>query len=679
MTDNQLELAALFPAATYDDWQEAATKVLKGKSLDRLASETDDGIALKPLFTSADLPAAVRGNGVPGQAPFIRGGTARHGVSGGVWDVRVPLTTAAPKNANAEVLADLEGGASSVHIVLDRAAREGADKGNAVGAEGVAIHSLSDLETVLEGVYADLAPISVEAGGAFASAAAQVMALWQKREHDPATICGFFNADPVGALLKDGSLPGSLDQALIALVALVRHTHTTYPNVKAITVDGTIWAEGGASEGQELAAVLATALHYLRVLEEAGLPLAAAAAQIQFRLSAAPDVFAGIAKLRAFRRLWARVTEACGIEAQPAMIWADGARRSNTRRDPYVNMLRGTAATFAAAVGGADAISVRNFDEAVGQSTLLARRIARNTQMILAEESHLGRVSDPAGGAYLFEKLTDDLANAAWERFQEIERSGGIVEAITAGWLQERVGEVASKRAAAIARRKVPLTGVSEFPDVNENEPETEPRAAIELAAASDKAVPASAAMEDLVAAALEGASLSSLTDLLYEGKATEITPLPQAPFSADFDRLRDLSDMAVMLGRDRPAIFSANLGPVAKHTARASFAKNFFEAGGIVALPTEGFDDPAAMAAAFKESGAKIAILCGGDPQYEEHVAAFAPALKEAGCAHLYLAGNPGDNAGTYKEAGVDSFIAAGTDLITTLEDAFRILEVEV
>ncbi len=677
MTDNRLELASLFPKVSKEDWEEAATKALKGKPLNKLVSKTDDGIELKPLFTSADLPAAVAEAGVPGAAPFVRGGTVRD-PHDGPWDVRVTLTNADPKAANAEALEDLGGGATSLHIVFDKAARNGEDKGNAVGADGVAIHSLADLEAVVEGVYADLAPLSVEAGGAFASAAALVMALWQKREHDPSKIKGFFNADPIGAFLADGSLPGTLDDSFKALVDLTKECITTYPHVRTITVDGSLWAEAGASEAQEMAAALATALHYLRVLEADGVRLENAAKQIQFRLSAAPDVFATIGKLRAFRRLWARVTEACGIDAQPAQIWADGAGRTTTKRDPYVNMLRGTAATFAAAVAGADAISVRNFDEAVGQSTPLARRIARNTQMILAEESHLGRVKDPAGGAYLFESLTDEMAEAAWHRFQEIERSGGILDAITEGWLQERVREVATKRAGAIARRKVPLTGVSEFPYVDEKEPATAERGAIELATASDKA-PATCAIDDLVAAAKDGAPLSALTAVLYDGKGEEIAPLGKAPFSADFDRLRDLSDMAVLLGRDRPSVFLANLGPVAKHTARASFAKNFFEAGGIVALPTNGFDDPAAMATAFKESGAKIAILCGADGQYEDLVASFAPAMKDAGCAHLYLAGNPGDHAASYKEAGVDSFIAVGTDLITTLEDAFRILEVEV
>lgn len=677
MTDKRLELASLFPKVSHAEWEEVAVAALKGKSFAKLVSETDDGIKLKPLFTSADLPAAVAAAGVPGVAPFVRGGAVRD-PHDGPWDVRVPLTNAAPKAANAEALDDLAGGATSLHIVFDQAARSGEDMGNAVGADGVAIHSLADLETVVEGVYADLAPLSVEAGGAFASAAALVMALWQKREYDPSTLRGFFNADPIGAFLADGRLPGSLDDAFEALVALTKETIITYPNVRAITVDATLWAEAGASEAQEMAAALATALHYMRVLEAGDIRLIKAAGQIQFRLSAGPDVFATIGKLRAFRRLWARVTEACGIEAQPAMIWADGAGRTTTKRDPYVNMLRGTAATFAAAVAGADAISVRNFDEAVGQSTPLARRIARNTQMILAEESHLGRVKDPAGGAYLFEALTDEMAEAAWRRFQEIERSGGILKAITDGWLQERVGEVASKRAGAIARRKMPLTGVSEFPLVDEVEPKTAERGAIELAATNDK-VPASMAIDDLVAAAKDGAALSALTAILYDGKGEEIAPLAKAPFSADFDRLRDLSDMAVLLGRERPSIFLANLGPVAKHTARASFAKNFFEAGGIVALPSEGFDDPATMAKAFSDSGAKIAILCGSDGQYAELVASFAPALKDAGCAHLYLAGNPGENAATYKDAGVDSFVAVGTDLITTLEDAFRILEVEV
>lgn len=676
MTQENLTLASIFPAATRAEWEEVAAKSLKGKPLEKLTSKTDDGLALPPLFTSADLPAAAANSGVPGAAPFTRGAGLR-GAEDTPWDVRVPLTVGNAKSANAQALEDLNGGATSLHLVLDRAARCGRDNGNDMGEGGVAVHSLMDLSHVLEGVYTDLAPLSIEAGGAFASAAALVMAHWAKAEIDGSTVKGFFNADPVGALLADGELPGTMDEANTALVALTKKVLTTYPRSRTITVNGALWAGAGASEGQELAITLATAIHYLRVLEAAGIPLDDAAGQIQFRLSASPDVFLTIAKIRAMRRLWAEVLSACGVEAQGAMIWADGATRTTTRRDPYVNMLRGTAATFAAAVAGADAISVRAFDEAVGEPSDLARRNARNTQMILAEESNLGRVADPAGGSFLFEKLTDDLANAAWTKLQEIESSGGILAAITDGWLQTRVGETATKRLADVARRKVPLTGVSEFPLVGETLPETRPAEKISITTAEGKE-PASSDFDDLMEAAKEGAPLAALTAAFYKSKPQEMAALKAAPLASDFDRLRDLSDMAVMLNRPRPSIFLANLGPVARHTARATFAKNFFEAGGIEAKGNEGFDSPDAMAEAFKASGTSLAVLCGADGQYEELVASFAPALKAAGAKQLYLAGAPGIHADDYTKAGVDGFIAMGSDLVSTLEDAFRILEVE-
>ncbi|NEA13363.1 methylmalonyl-CoA mutase, partial [Streptomyces sp. SID10692] len=238
-----------------------------------------------------------------------------------------------------------------------------------------------------------------------------------------------------------------------------------YPELRAVAVDALPYHEAGGSAGEELGLSLATGVAYLRALTGAGMSVEAACGQLEFRYAATADQFLTIAKLRAARRLWARVAEASGAPAA-------GAQRQHavtspvmmTRRDPWVNMLRTTLATLGAGVGGAESVTVLPFDHALGLPDAFARRIARNTSTILIEESHLARVVDPAGGSWYVERLTDELAAAAWAFFQETERAGGLPAALRSGMVAERLAATWAARSAKLARRKEPITGVSEFP-----------------------------------------------------------------------------------------------------------------------------------------------------------------------------------------------------------------------
>ncbi len=232
--------------------------------------------------------------------------------------------------------------------------------------------------------------------------------------------------------------------------------------------DGRVIHNAGGSEAQELAFALACAVTYLRAMEAGGMPLDAARRVIYFRLAADADQFLTIAKFRAVRKLWARVEQACGLSPVPAYVSAETAWRMMTRRDPSVNMLRATVAVFAAGVGGADAISVLPFTAALGLPNRLARRIARNTQLMLLEESNIAKVSDPTAGSGGIEDLTSQLCEAAWALFQEIEKAGGAAEALEQGAIQSKVSATRAEREKAVARRKDALTGTSEFPNIHE-------------------------------------------------------------------------------------------------------------------------------------------------------------------------------------------------------------------
>jgi len=660
MTGPADQLGGEFPTPALEDWKEKAQAALKGAPFEKLHSKTYDGITLAPLYTGADFDAGQDGNGMPGRAPFVRGAGFKDVHAPG-WQMVSPVCHPEPKSANKEALRDLERGMTALSIVFDLAAQTGVAPqddllSNQPGHAGVAIDTLEDFKAVLDGVHLEYAPVGLDAGAGFAGAAAFVIGLGRK---------GTFrlNADPLGALARHGSLPGSLESALNAATMLATYTDANLPGSRALAADATIYLDAGASAVQALGAALATAVAYLRALEQAGLPVDAAAHQISFKLGADSDVFMGIAQIRALRRLWSRVLEASGADPQPAEITVETAERAQTGCDPWVNILRGTAAGFASAVGGADGLIVRPFDDAVRTPSDQARRVARNTQIILSEESHLGKVADPAGGAYLFESLTEQTAQAAWAIFQEIEAQGGMASILLSGALADKIEAVARQRGLDIAKRKLAITGVSEYPNIAEQE-----LTGVTKTPARQAAAPLDAelnSVEDWVAAAKQGATLHALTRAILTGEPEQVKSFTPKPFAEAFEALRANAKQA------KPRAFLATIGPIADHTARATFAKNFFEAGGIETVAGKGFDAEDELVAAFKQSGAAMAVLCGSDAGYDAHAASFATALKDAGCEMLYLAGRPGDSEAGWRAAGIDEFVFMGSNLLTVLSDA--------
>jgi methylmalonyl-CoA mutase len=305
-----------------------------------------------------------------------------------------------------------------------------------------------------------------------------------------------------------------------------------------------------------------------------------------------------------------------------------------TQRDPYVNMLRVTIAAFAAGLGGANAVTVLPFTAALGLPDAFARRVARNTQLILLEESNLAKVADPAAGSGGIEDLTDQLCRAAWTLFQGIEKTGGVAPSLESGLIQKQVAETRAAHEKAIATRKDPLTGTSEFPHLSEN--------AVKVLQAASQPAPASS----------ENA-------------------LPSIRLAEPFEKLRDASDAILKATGTRPKVFLATLGKPADNIARATFAKNFFEAGGIEAVEFAGRD----LAAAFNSSGAALACLCSSDEVYAREAADVARALAAAGATRVYLAGRPGDLADALKHAGVQSYVFAGCDALATLQAAYALL----
>ncbi|NUT24878.1 MAG: methylmalonyl-CoA mutase small subunit [Streptomyces sp.] len=589
LPDDGLELAAEFPDVSHEQWQRLVAGVLRksGKDVEgaqaeeALSTALEDGLRTRPLYSAHDAAPAP---GLPGFAPFVRGSRAEGNTVGG-WDVRQRHTTA----DGAAILTDLENGVTSLWL--------------AVGEGGIPVSSLGG---ALDGVYLDLAPVVLDAGRDVEPAARELLRLYEERGVAKDVARGNLGADPLGHEARTGQ---SYDFAQVA--GLARLCVEEYPGLRALTVDALPYHEAGGSAAQELGASLATGVAYLRQLTEAGLSVQQACGQLEFRYSATADQFLTIAKLRAARRLWARVAEVCGAPQAGAQVQhAVTSPVMMTRRDPWVNMLRATIATLAAGAGGADSVTVLPFDHALGLPDAFARRIARNTSTILIEESHLARVIDPAGGSWYVERLTDELAQAGWEFFRRIERGGGLADVLRSGQLGQDLADTWQARTAKLAKRREPVTGVSEFPHLAEKPVERRP--------------------------APEPPSGG----------------LPRVRRDEAYEELRARSDAHLAATGSRPRIFLAALGPAAAHTARLTFASNLFQAGGIEPV-TEG---------TFEDSGATEVCLCSSDALYEEQAATVAAELKAAGASQVSLAGRPG------QYPGVDAYVFAGCDAVAVL-----------
>jgi methylmalonyl-CoA mutase len=565
-----------------------------------LDSPTYEGFPIRPLYTILDSQPEPP---LPGRWPFTRGGDALRDVKSG-WKVAESFPLPGSSGAgegNGTVLAALTEGTSA--LVLR------------VGAHGV---DAKEVDRLLEGVFLELVPVIVDAGADYTAAAEAVLALVTDLDDERRERLSIdLGADPLTAPLSGRSAP-SVDE-----VAAVATTAAAYDGgVRAITVDGPAFHDLGASASWELAAAIGAGVEYLRLLTDRGLSVSDALRQISFRFAADDDQFMTIAKLRAARQVWARVAEVVGgPEAGDATVHAVTSLPMMAQRDPWVNMLRTTLGAFAAGVGGADTVQVHAFDVAIpgglpGTATTFTRRMARNTQLLLLEESHIGRVLDPGGGSWFIEDLTRSLAEQAWDHFREIEAKGGFVAARDD--VAASIAEVSARRADDVAHRRTSLTGVNEYPNLAE--------------------------------APLAGADSESVI----------------TRYGAAFEALRDRSDAYLAANGSRPTALLLPVGPLAEHNIRTTFAANLLASGGIEAV-NPGTVTADGVAAAVNDAGGAVAVvLCGTDKRYADEASGVVEAARAAGVSHVYLAGP--EKAVAEATAKPDEYLTAKIDAVAAL-----------
>jgi len=685
--DKPTKLLSEFPAHTYDEWKEAAVELLKGRPFDKtLMTPTYEGFDLQPIYTREVLEGLSHVMDNPGQGSRVRGFYARGYLQSG-WTISQEITGPTVVDANAVVLEQIKKGQGEVNICFDQATRTGVNAENGgpdqVGCRGVSVSTVQDMRTLLQGIDFKETSIYLQSRQATPSIYGLLMAALKEMGIDPACVKGCLGMDPAGSLAETGTATSEIEDILDMVAWLLSHAEKEAPCLQILDVQGHVYHNGGASSSQELAAVLAAAVLYLRAMTKRGIPVEKVVPRMRISVSIGENTFIEIAKLRALRLLWSRIMEAFGVpqELRAVHIHARTGTWNKTLFDPYVNMLRTTTEAFSAVVGGCDSLHISPFDEVMRESSPFSRRIAFNMHDILAEECDMRRVIDPAGGSWAVESLTDAMAGSAWGIFQRIEAQGGIINVLLSGSLQEEVGAVRERRLKHVQQRRDVIVGTNAYPNPSE---EMLPMQTIDYESIRRELASTVSSVKNrrdnsslftvldqvgseagvskvgaLIKAASKGATLSELQASAGLGTLLEkAAPVKRFRAACEFEELRLAARNLAETGRV-PVIHQLNMGPSRRYRIRADWTSAFFQAGGFKVLNQDDYGSSEEALAALKSGGAPIAVITSDDETYAEVVGKLAGMIKDAlSGITLFVAGAPGDNEGAWMAAGVDGFV---------------------
>jgi methylmalonyl-CoA mutase len=701
------KLLSEFSETSVADWRKIVEADLKGVPFEKkLVSKTFEGLNLQPLYTEADLNHVPHLGSLPGFPPYVRGRTASGYLNNG-WDVSQEIAVSSPTEFNEAARNSVDKGLTALNIVLDKATRDGHDpdwaEAGEVGVGGLSIATLEDLDRALAGIDLEKISLFVRSGSSAMPFAALLMALVRKRGQSPRKLRGCIEMDPLGVLSHEGKLPLSLKGAFREMAELTSWCAENAPQLQTICVHARAWHESGGSAVEELGFALATSVDYLRELNGKKLTIDSTAPRHRFAFTVGSNFFMEIAKLRAARLLWSQAIQSLGgnDESQKLNLHVRTSNWNKTKYDPHVNMLRSTVEAFAAVLGGCDSLQVGAFDETFRTPNDFSLRIARNTQLILQKECDLTHIIDPAGGTWYLEKLTDDLAKKAWALFQDVERRGGMAEALRTGFPQSVIAGVQAEKKKALASRKSVLIGTTKYANVTEK-----PLAPTQFDAAAfrkkrrQQVISYRTQSEDAkntmvlqklsniidthgdnlfeacVNAVQIGGTLGEVTRAIRisEEPDTTIKPLKIERWAKEFEIVRDAVEAATLKTGVRPSVYLLNMGPLPQHKARAEFSKSFFEVAGLNVHSPQGFDSVEKAAQAAADSDAGIAVICSTDETYPHLVPTLVPALKRLNPdLTIVLAGHPTDHVDFFKELGVDEFIHIRSNILQTLETILK------
>lgn len=704
-----LNLAKDFPVPSYERWREVVDKDLAGADFDKkLIWRTLEGIDVEPIYTRKHIDQVASPDGLPGFPPFKRGNYPLSGVRV-PWQIRQDCLLEAPESVNGALRDGLARGQNAVAIRLDNAARRGLDgdhpdAADLAGVGGCTMSSINGLRIALADIDFNKFPISIRTGTSALPVLAMLLALAEERGLSRLVLVGGVECDPLRDLIKAGRNRAPLDHLYREMADMVSYCARECPGIRPVMVNSHPYHNAGASAVQELGYTLAAAIEYMRAMTVRGVSPDDAARGMAFSFSVGTSLFMEIAKLRAARMLWAKIVKAFGPkadndEALKMFLHVRTSSHTKTANDPYNNLIRSAVEGFAAAVAGCDSMYVAPFDEPIGRATEFSQRLARNQQLLLRDEAYLSKVVDPSAGSFYVEFLTDSIAKAAWELVQKVEAEGGMSQCIADGKVQEAVNSTAAKRAKLISGRRMPIVGVSNYPNPSEKPLQKRPISRDAFLAERRKrlsrlkSVRRNSRVRELlsgitraaysgegnllelgVRAAASGATIGEIIQALNrgsDGEPLEAERLPSYRDSVAFEILRErASEAAQSRGGELEKVFLVPMGPLAMRKARAGFCWSFFGAGGFQVIEPNGFEDIESAAEAIVESGARVAVPCSDDPSYPEIVPGLIQRVREKNKDILfYVAGYPQDSVEILKEAGVDGFVHLKADAVETLE----------
>ncbi|XRG80553.1 methylmalonyl-CoA mutase family protein [Rossellomorea sp. GAMAL-10_SWC] len=663
-------LFAEFPKPTVQEWRDVVEKSLKGATIEeKLVTKTYEEIILKPMYGEEDIANYPYLNAQPGEFPFVRG-TSEQGYLEKPWEISQELDCSSPVEFNRVAKHDLDKGQTMLKIQLNESFETNLKNNNS--NKGLILTSINDFRIAFQNINLEEVPLYIETVNGGQAFFGSFIAYLQQQNYDFNKINGFIGMDPISNLVKEGTLPYSLENAYKMMAEITKWSARHTANLRNILVQSHPYHDAGGNAVQELAFAISTGLEYLREMDNQQIPLDDAATKILFSFSVGSNFFMEIAKLRAARMIFARMLkELGGNEASQKMqIHSRTSSWTKTIYDPYVNILRGTVEAFAGVIGGSDSLHVSPFDESIKSSDEFSRRIARNTHLILEKESNLSKVADPAGGSWYIESLTYSLAEKAWELFQKIEEKGGMVKAIQEGFPQALVRQVAEEKSSNIKNRKDKFIGTNIYPNLNETVLEKKELDRKEVQGIKENIESSSehfvlqsgCSIEDIIDAANDGVTISNILNAmnLVESELPRVNPLNIHRGAQPYESLRQNSQSYKNSTGEFPTVFVANFGQVAAYKPRTDFVTDFFEVGGFKVLQNKGFSSIDDVINSFKKSESKIAVICSTDDQYSEVVPSLTNQIKTINpYAKVLLAGKPSiDDMNLYKEVGIDDFI---------------------
>lgn len=635
-SEPKLNLLKDFPPPDYAEWLQVVKDGLKGTDFDKaMKTVTNEGITLQPIYRKEDIEKLSFPESQPGNTPFVRGNDPIRFLTEG-WLVAQNHTESDLKLLNTILLKELNQGLTAVNISLS----------SNYPYTGVKIHNITEWETLLQDIDIKAAPLFIQLGMENLDILKTFAQYANKQNIDLLSLQTGIGFDFISELAEKGYLPNTLEECWAQVTDIVKWNSKNMPQNRIISIDATIYESAGASIVQEMAYALATAISYLKYLQNAGLAIEDLAPLFQVKLSLGSNLFMEIAKVRAFRLLWSEMIKAFGGEEDLQKVWIHGktAKFNKTIYDIYVNVLRTATEGFAGVIGGVDSLEISCFNELIAQPDEFSSRMARNQQNILKEEAHFNKVIDPAGGCYYIEWLTNELANKSWALMQEMESKGGMLECISSGYINDSIATIAKQRIDKVNKRKDIFVGINMF-----------------------------ANPEEKVISETQKSVLLASDKVEISNQAKFINPKGPLPKHRAVEEVEDMRKQ-IEQSNGNKKIFLLNMGTLSEFKARADFALNFFQVGTLEVINPNGFTTVEEAILQAEISGANAFCICSTDENYLTLVPEICAKLPNR---IIILAGYPVDKIEDYKKTGIKCFIHLKADLVATLRDLAKQMEV--